>query len=103
MNSGQSKRYGLVKLADGQSVRLFCDAGASSKEEENYRMSACIFTIDVNGTDGPNVGGRDLFALSIQYGTNKLIDRWLPANCGSEDFGYGCFAKIVEDNWEMNY
>ena len=73
--------------------------------------------IDVNGKSGPNVLGRDAFQLSMnyngaiaesfdkdQYG-HQLHD---PEQCGSDNFeaqlyGLGCYNKIVQDGWKMDY
>lgn len=74
--------------------------------------------IDVNGPDLPNIGGRDMFTFNIyedfsldevspdnvKAGTaeadrNNLFNN----NCTSSATGVGCFGKILNDNWEMNY
>lgn len=74
--------------------------------------------IDVNGPNLPNIGGRDMFTFNIyedfsldevspdnvKAGTaegdrNNLYN----TNCTSSATGVGCFGKILNDNWEMNY
>lgn len=57
--------------------------------------------IDVNGEKKPNVGGRDMFAFKIN---NKFeIYDENADNCTSSSFGEGCLAKIMGDNWRVNY
>lgn len=71
--------------------------------------------IDINGQKGPNIGCRDLFYLYIY--DNSVIDdnnNFEPAeapltyeqrenNFSLTNNGDGCFGKILNDNWEMNY
>lgn len=74
--------------------------------------------IDVNGEKLPNLGGRDMFTFNI-YG-DFSIDEVSPSvirggtaitarntlysnNCTTSATGVGCFGKILNDNWEMNY
>lgn len=83
--------------------------------------------IDTNGAQPPNIGGRDMFHVYIQpdgkiydkanvedeiticddTGTtmvcNTLIAEVDQGNCLTEPFGTGCFANILNNNWEMNY
>ncbi len=83
--------------------------------------------IDVNGAAGPNIAGRDFYLLGISAPQN-LVDGFTVAfaavlydfagqdvnsidkaalreeyakQCESD--GLGCFDKILNDNWEMNY
>ena len=77
-------------------------------------------SVDINGAQGPNVFGRDAFTLFLY--PNGIIDdlvsdkSLLPpftqdireteyATCMSTNSGgyHGCFGKILNDNWEMNY
>ncbi len=77
------------------------------------------FVVDINGQKGPNIVGRDLFAMYIY--NNGIIDDNSPTNippfteeiretlfaqvCNSSSSTsiYGCFGKILNDNWEMTY
>ena len=77
-----------------------------------------VVYIDVNGTEGPNIGGRDMFTYSIWQ--DFSIDEINPAdpelddleearetlftnNCRTSNVGRGCFGKILNDNWKLNY
>lgn len=91
------------------------DTGATTTKE--IKNPAVVY-IDVNGSKEPNIGGRDMFTFniyedftidevdpastdlsSIETERNNLYDE----NCLSSSIGKGCFAKILNDDWEMNY
>lgn len=74
--------------------------------------------IDVNGPDLPNIYGRDMFTFNIYE--DFSIDNISPVtikyndataerntlfknNCKTSTTGEGCFGKILNDNWQMNY
>ena len=42
-------------------------------------------------------------AIFVNKKTNELYDKYTSSNCGKNEDGYGCFAKLLENNWEMNY
>ena len=76
--------------------------------------------VDVNGQKGPNIFGRDIFIMYI-YKNGLLDDSTLGStstapmtetdrtnmfnsNCNTSSTAiHGCFGKILNDNWEMNY
>ena len=75
------------------------------------------FWVDINGQNGPNIIGRDLFGmymsvdgvlddltykfpLSKEERENKFNTVCKAANQG---YLHGCFGKILNDNWEMTY
>ncbi len=78
--------------------------------------------VDINGPKRPNVGGRDLFSFSIYY-DGSIEDGIAPSYrqgqqpisayeareikfeeyCFSMSYGQGCFGKILNDNWKMDY
>ncbi len=82
--------------------------------------------IDTNGNQAPNIGGRDMFHVYIQpdgriydeANSSDIICEHRPtgnvclmpgsqteikADCSSQAFGTGCFAKIIASNWKMDY
>ncbi len=109
-----------VVLASGASI---CIEKFHADKIGNVRYGH-IF-IDINGLQGPNVAGRDAFA--VVYYEDGTIDEEgiapvcndkkecsMPANasdlreqkfakCQSDTIFKGCFGKILNDNWEMNY
>ncbi|MBQ8459407.1 type II secretion system protein [bacterium] len=105
-------RHGYAKLASGEAVSFFC--WANSDTNSRY----CRFRVDINSTEGPNIGGRDLFSIYIDKYTNKIFDNDPVTECGKEYIdtedenktktkynfeGKGCFAQLLENNWEMKY
>ena len=90
---------GWAKLQGGEAIHFFC---SWSKR--------CVIRVDINSTDGPNIMGRDFFTIAVDTHTNKLGGiynstgaTYKPENCGSEDYGYGCLERLIQDNWEMKY
>ncbi len=70
--------------------------------------------IDVNGAEEPNIAGRDLFTFNIY--NDYTVDEVDPASankeaqrttimdtCTTSAVGAGCFSKLLNDNWKMNY
>ena len=89
-------------LANGASIAIISGS--------NY------FHLDVNGKKGPNIVGRDTFAIKIH--SNGLLDELCnSAPCSAEEreqlftnnciksssLWWGCFGKILNDNWQMTY
>lgn len=115
--------------ADGYSVILksgtaMCIIPADKKHdgdgtEANPASDAHPATvyIDVNGPDKPNTGGRDMFVVNIyndysvddikpadaKSSTSRTVRNELAANCLTSAVGEGCFSKIINANWRMNY
>ncbi len=97
-------------LSNGVSIRPF-------KKSDSYKIAS--FGIDVNGRQGPNILGRDLFFI-VLYKNGVLDDYVADANApltedqresvftsdcmgSGEVSGWGCFGKLLNDNWEMTY
>jgi len=74
--------------------------------------------VDTNGPDLPNIGGRDMFTFNIyedfsidEVSPEEIKDGTAEANrntlyddtCLTSSTGEGCFGKILNDNWNMNY
>ncbi len=97
---GSLSNSGWAKLAGGEAIHFFCQ----------YDLSYCVFMIDINATDGPNIMGRDFFTIALDTHTNKLADKYNKNgntynadNCTTAEYGYGCVERILRDNWEMKY
>ena len=62
--------------------------------------------VDVNGPARPNIAGRDLFLFYI-YGDGFIGDRVSNADtteeCRSNTYGSGCFNRIINADWSMDY
>lgn len=108
-HSGQPLNY---TIASGASLGV----GVSSTGTGNNNRVA-IFDVDINGSQGPNIAGRDVFILGLF--NNGIVDEFslttapgdkdtrenlFNTECNSSNTGWtGCFGKILNDNWEMTY
>lgn len=108
----KSKSY---RLANGTAIR------ATYNGEYNTANNGFItMAVDVNGSKAPNTRGRDYFVLHLY--SNRVIDdaelfgshygppsreareRMFNTYClTNTQLSYGCFGKILNDDWEMNY
>ncbi len=72
--------------------------------------------VDINGKKGPNIEGRDMFLLCLYNNglideqgasaplTKEARDNLFTNTCQKSSTGIGgCFGKILNDNWQMNY
>lgn len=97
--------------------RISIDPSTLQANKVEFKNPGVIY-IDVNGPKEPNIGGRDMFTFNIYQ--DFSIDEVDPAstdlsslesarntlyneNCLTSSIGKGCFAKILNDDWEMNY
>ncbi len=100
-----------VSLADGAAV---CMSGGFETDEYsdgeyNWHDYVRIY-IDVNGQQGPNILGRDLFYAEL-YSDGKIAEgydidpTWHGNECGvaNATYGSGCLSKIMSDGWKMDY
>ena len=81
-------------------------------------------TVDVNGDKKPNTIGRDIFLFRMDnkglihpyYGlvysngnrhmywkTNEMLCGWPGKKVPANSTGYGCTARVIEENWTMTY
>lgn len=114
-------------IASGSAVRIVCDDHAVLT---TAGYAVCIYNlnsvpdvlVDINGPEKPNIAGRDLFTFSI-YHDGSLDEDMSPsakinmsaanmkkrrndmaAKCLSTDYNaIGCFSKILNANWKMDY
>lgn len=79
-------------LKSGEAVSISCDRDESK----------CSFIVDINSTEEPNIGGRDIFSFSIDTTTNSLLtaDK---STCTTSKSGVGCLEYLIDNNWKMNY
>ncbi len=107
--SGQPLNY---TIASGVS---FGCGPASTGTADNSRVA--IFDVDINGQQGPNIAGRDVFIIGLF--NNGIVDEYdlstapgdkdtrenlFNTKCNSDNSNWtGCFGKLLNDNWEMNY
>lgn len=97
-NTGQALQLpasAYARLKSGEAIDLMCET-----------LTECVVTVDVNSTDGPNVGGRDMFRFRIDTAKKGVMSHVNPENCNNANkdiYGHGCLNKIIEDNWVMKY
>ena len=129
----------MIHLADGMILMMYnltpneqassysCDFIKAHGGHMCARMGN--ISIDVNGTKGPNIQGRDMFNFNISS-TGNLVPFWsvddriyqtgsdqtswkhTPTACGTygvpdaeqvSTYGSGCSARIIENGWVMDY
>ncbi len=119
-----NKWWGSVNCAVLGSGAAICIEALSAHSSGGVKWSHIL--VDTNGLQGPNIGGRDVFFLAyFEDGTideesvvpvcNASKQCTLPANaretrenlynkmCQTSSRFRGCFGKILNDGWEMNY
>ncbi len=96
----QNTKYYCVAVNTGATI---CMSGITSSH-------AMKLSIDVNGKKGPNTMGRDAFSLRVNN-KGDISEGFSPGFTGDEcmaDNGRtygaeGCFTKILNDGWVMDY
>lgn len=60
--------------------------------------------VDTNGVKDPNIKGRDIFRLKYMY-NGDIEDYGVADNCTGIAITTpdGCYARLEQDNWTMNY
>jgi prepilin-type N-terminal cleavage/methylation domain-containing protein len=118
----------IVTLANGAAVSFYID-GLDTGDENSDDYVGYMY-VDTNGQSGPNILGRDLFVMYFfsdgvldahhvnpncrKNGTNcgsgssatERRNSLFATNCKSATSGSdsgGCFGKLLNDNWQMNY
>ncbi len=113
-------------IASGASFCIFMD-GLDTGTVANDDFLGQVW-VDINGQKGPNIYGRDLFIM--YFFPDAVVDEYrinpdcrINNNCNGQNSpqayrdtlfascknatggGYtsGCFAKILNDNWQMTY
>lgn len=75
-------------------------------------LKSDLIIVDVNGQQGPNILGRDLFDFWVDddgtltvYDDLDDVDTRFSRECtANTDISYGyCLAKILNDGWKMDY
>lgn len=96
----------VVSLASGASISVLYNwLTYYDKDYHGYLQ----LQVDVNGQQGPNILGRDLFYVEL-YSDGKVAenynsgDDWHADYCGVDsNYGLGCLTKIMQDGWKMDY
>lgn len=115
-----------VVLANGVAV-AYSRNNAANAAANRITTTYGTLIVDINGVQGPNIAGRDLFEMIVfpdgvlDVGTNTINCRTnnnaascgntnatanrtaIAANCENTLITAGCFARLLNDNWVMNY
>ena len=113
------------KNLNGAQVRLRSFVGSGANENSTWGTSAILadgaslyitnqyIVVDINGKQGPNILGRDLFDIMADDHGNIIIEGTMDnaisnfaTRCTSATGAtwYGaCLAKIINDSWKMDY
>ena len=114
--SSEYKNIAGKAIGTGCSSYMTIASGASFGAKYVGGKYIFVLYLDVNGQKGPNIAGRDIFAVYI-YNNGLIDDCGLAApltkeqrdtafndNCiAGETTWFGCFGKILNDNWQMTY
>lgn len=88
-----------VHLKDGSSIYYLKDAGTFLDEElKDISIQAQVF-VDLNGSDSPNIIGRDLFSFGISK-SGKIVG----SGSGSKDtcdVTRECFQAVLDNGWTI--
>ncbi len=98
-----------VLLATGEAVCMSTMSSDSYNEDGTFDFHGHAYVIfDINGAEKPNIKGRDLFAFEL-YSDGKIGESYMQTRedlCSeTNDQGYaiGCFSKIMNNGWKMDY
>ena len=86
--------YG-VQLKDGSTLIL----RGNPKQDDNNQL---YFELDVNGKQGPNTLGKDVFTFFISPANPRNLSDPSVSSCTNEGAGWGCSTYIIRNN-NMNY
>lgn len=114
--------YTSTKAPSDKSYRFYLADGTfiSTMTAKDSKRSRLIMTIDINGTKGPNVMGKDIFRLEYYItATDQYADqlgKFVPTyakytrsdilsnkadRCNKKQNGDACFALIFNDGWQI--
>ena len=110
-----SKGRILFQTSDGIIYRVCVMTWDSEYDDEGNKISqTALFStktevyVDVNGTKGPNVYGKDVFVFYIDFDSNQVYPYGaynsytsINSNCTAQKTGVYCAAKIMRDGWKI--
>lgn len=100
-----------VSIASGATICMNGGVDGDSYEDGRYTYHGYTgLFVDVNGPQGPNILGRDLFYMEL-YSDGKIAESYEPDTkeglCGNSstayEYGVGCLSRIMADGWKMDY
>lgn len=98
-----SGEAGSAFTCEGNSYVLASSAAICMYKRASLYGGTPVVVVDVNGQEGPNIGGRDMFTFLITA-NGEIIGTGHDNDCTREAFGDGCYDLLAEENnWHMNY
>ena len=105
-----------ITTKSGTAICIIPASIDTDEETETETKNPAKVFIDVNGVEDPNIAGRDLFTFNI-YGDYSIDEvdpalsdeekqtakTQLMAKCTTSNNGEGCFTRLLENDWKMNY
>lgn len=106
-----AEAYKGIDGAEGDVPSGYCvnvNTGATICMNPFGENNTSVLDVDTNGKSGPNTWGRDVFKfhingrgdLSESFSANRADDCQYGV---SDNYGRGCFDKIISDGWKMDY
>lgn len=95
-----------------------CNGSICMQNSVEKKYPNATVAVDINGSNEPNIGGRDMFTFNIyeDFTIDEISpdeikaasardsrDNLFMKTCLSSYVGVGCFGKLLNDNWVMNY
>lgn len=101
--SAQMKDYTAICIIPASPAQEAKEADPTTGQEAQEAKDATSATVymDVNGSEPPNIGGRDMFEFQIDNFTIK--DSGNATDCTTSTVGRGCLNHIIRDNWKVTY
>ena len=100
----------IIVFRTFDNVYVNMDGASASDIEDSFgvKMDApgLVMHVDVNGDDGPNVIGQDVFVfifnnrLLLPAGNDKSTEE-VEEDCSDGGRGYYCFSYILRNNWKI--
>ncbi len=96
-------KYNGAFECEGNSYVLANSAAICIYKKTSLYNGWPVVVTDINGQEGPNIGGRDMFTFVISP-NGEIIGTSHENECTRDHFGDGCYDLLAEENnWQMNY
>lgn len=111
-DSGQKGIGGnIIVFRTFDNVYVNLDGAVATDIQNNFGVnmdeSGLVLHVDVNGDEGPNVIGQDIFVfvfnnkVLVPAGNDKS-DEEIERDCSKDGRDYYCFSYIIRNNWKIN-
>ena len=75
---------------------------SNSSNDSGYTDVCFVICVDVNGSKGPKIVGRDLFDFVVKENGLYPSGCDIPNKCTLNNMGYACACKVLQEG-AMNY